>query len=174
MLLLSYRKYFWGTLTTTSPVPCSSIICQRCQTQMADNLKSRQLTPKRSRWRNSTAGMRRNMYVWYSEVNYPLKTFTNLLPATLVWCVARFCFAKIWSNRPFPTTMLLIIPAVGLPLNPWLVMHTCKRNNWKKEAPSLIYHISQAQLGKGMGERRGGWAKLQGRHVLTSRGFEKE
>lgn len=171
MLLLSYRKYFWGTLTTTSPVPCSSIICQ---TQMADNLKSRQLTPKRSRWRNSTAGMRRNMYVWYSEVNYPLKTFTNLLPATLVWCVARFCFAKIWSNRPFPTTMLLIMPAVGLPLNPWLVMHTCKRNNWKKEAPSLIYHISQAQLGKGMGERRGGWAKLQGRHVLTSRGFEKE
>ena len=84
----------------------------------------------------------------------PLETFIHLLPATSVWSEARFCFEKIWSKRPFPTTLLLIMAAVGLPLNPWLVMHTCKRNNWKKGAPSLIYLISQAQLGKTMGERR--------------------
>ncbi len=92
-------------------------------------------------------------------------------------CIVFFCFCffedmiLLWKRKTFSTALPLIMLAFGLPLNPQLVMHTCKRNNGKKSTNTNIFYQSGVR-GQGKCERRRCKAKLQGRHLLTSRSRE--
>lgn len=66
VMISNKRHCCFGALSTTSRVSSSSIIFKRRQTSLQLlPLKTWQLTPKQSRWTNSTTGVTKTIYIFF-------------------------------------------------------------------------------------------------------------
>lgn len=94
VMISNKRHCRFGSLSTTSRVSSSSIIVKRRQTSLQLlSLKTWQLTPKQSRWTNSTTGATKKIYTFfYFVVNCLFKILWHgpLLNAMYMQCVTAY------------------------------------------------------------------------------------